>query len=41
MSEKALVNKVLLTGEEMGLFADPAHQQWILVFPLHGIWVLN
>ena len=42
MSKKALVNKVLMKLEKDGaLFADPAHRQWILVFPLHGIGVLN
>jgi hypothetical protein len=38
MSKKALVNKVLMKSEKNGmLFADPAHQQWILVFPPRGI----
>ncbi|QFQ08947.1 hypothetical protein C1N69_09665 [Enterobacter sichuanensis] len=36
------MNSVLMKREKHGaLFADPAHQQWILVFPLHAVWVLT
>ncbi|OZV03668.1 hypothetical protein CIW55_03560 [Enterobacter cloacae] len=36
------MNSVLMKGEKDGaLFADPAHRQWILVFPLHAVWVLT
>ncbi|PAN77349.1 hypothetical protein CIW69_09950 [Enterobacter cloacae] len=36
------MNSVLMKREkDRALFADPAHRQWILVFPLHAVWVLT